>query len=401
MALELPHVPGQAPDDDAPADRARPGNGARRPWVDNRVRSAPAPRAAPKQLPRILDGNVRQWIDVEPTPIAFTIAEFVPRSMTTLLVGHGGAGKSILSQTALTVTAVGMDFYGRPVQAGTTAAVFAEDPAAVIHARQVKINAALGVNMTELADRLYPQSFAGVDACLWRGGTTTPFFDGLEVQLRAIQGLSLVALDNVALLYADNENDRIAVSGFLNALNGMAARLNCGMILSTHTSKSTDGLENRIASGSTAWLNACRSVLTLRADDDDKECVQLRLAKANHTRPGETIDLIWRDGILMPQWQREDGVFGTIRRLSCERVFLALLARANRQDRRVTDQANAPNYAPRVFHAVDDNEGYKSHDFVHAMETLFARDAIALQTTGPASKQRRFLVVCGPEEGQE
>ena len=84
----------------------------------------------------------------------------------------------------------------------------------------------------------------------------------------------------------------------MNALNGLARRLGIAIILSIHTSKSSDGSVSRSASGSTAWVFATRSVLLLDAGAQD-EPPSLTLIKANHSPPGTVVLLEWRDGVLL------------------------------------------------------------------------------------------------------
>jgi RecA-family ATPase len=386
------------PRDSISLDQARAdATKGRKPFIDSRIRSEPKPHFA-AGLPAILDGDVARWIGRHPAPIPFVIEDFIPRDMTTLLVAHGGVGKSQLSQTAMTAVAAGIQLFGKGVEAGCSAAVFAEDPDEILHVRQDRINEALGTSLEQLAGRMYPVSYSGVDAVLWRGGKTTRFFDDLECQLREIPNLRLLAVDNVALVYADNENDRIAVSGFLNALNGMASRLRCGILLSTHTSKSTDGESNRIASGSTAWLNACRSVLQLTRDADDDDRVTLKIAKANHTRPGSKINLRWVGGVLLAE-ERDGGFFGAAARRNIQEVFLVCLDSATEQQR-ITTTTKGSTYAPKLFASMPQAKGCKPRDLEMAMEELLAAGRIKNGVVGKyANRTPRMGLVRSELEG--
>ena len=251
-------------------------------------------------LPDISKADASRWQGIEPEPIKFTIAGLVPEGMTTLLVSEGGAGKSILLQTACTCIPNGLPFLGRETAGGNVAGVFAEDPEAVLHLRQTRINAVLSVDMEALGGRSFIQSYSGLNATLWRDNAPTAFMADLEAQLSRIEELRFVGLDNAALLYSGSENDRLEVTAFVNALNGMAERLKAGIILSTHVSKSADGTALRVASGSTAWVNASRSVLKLEnANEPDR--ATLTLVKANHTKPGEKTPLVWQDGVLVAE----------------------------------------------------------------------------------------------------
>ena len=60
-------------------------------------------RPTTRPLPDISQASAGvKWLGKEPAPLAFAIADFCPSGMTTLLVGAGGSGKSILMQSAIT-----------------------------------------------------------------------------------------------------------------------------------------------------------------------------------------------------------------------------------------------------------------------------------------------------------
>jgi hypothetical protein len=183
---------------------------------------------------------------------------------------------------------------GKGAVVGKAAGFFAEDPDDVLHLRQTRINERLGIDYDRIAGRLFVQSYFGLPAQLWRQQSPTRFMSELEAQLARIDGLRLVTLDNAALLFSGDENSRPEVTEFLAALNGLADRLSIGIVLSTHASKSNDGTPLRVSSGSTAWVNACRSVLELKAGDDDQG-PSLVVITANHAATGTVIPLAWQD----------------------------------------------------------------------------------------------------------
>ena len=220
-------------------------------------------------LPPIDEADVGRWAGWEPEEISFAVADLVPQGMVTLLTSQGGAGKTLLMQMAVTAVSAGtLQFLGRQCTAGAAAGVFAEDPDQVLHLRQSRINAQWGIDYDRLAGRAFIQSYFGLPAQLWRQGRATRFMGELEEHLRQIENPRLLALDNAALLYAGDESSRPEVTEFLAMLNGVADRLAIGIILSAHASKSSDGTALRVTSGSTAWVNACRSVLELKAGED-------------------------------------------------------------------------------------------------------------------------------------
>lgn len=257
-------------------------------------------------LPSITGGDCGQWVG-QPVPVLpFVVADFIPQNMVSLLVADGGAGKSLMQQLAGTCVPAGLPFLGLETMAGRAAGVFAEDGEDVLHVRQDRINAALGVGMADIAGRWYPKSYLGHDATLWgpnKRGILGPteFLMDLESDLSKVEDLKLLALDNASLLYAGPENERREVARFINHMNGASARLKVGSILSAHTSKSSDGSVAKSASGSTAWVNQSRSVLKLDAGDEDRgNPPTLTLLKGNHAKRGKPMLLEWQGSVLMP-----------------------------------------------------------------------------------------------------
>jgi AAA domain len=331
-----------------------------------------------RELPPINQADVARWRGKEPPETLFTVEDLIPQGMVTLLTGIGGAGKTLLEQMAgSAIAASTMKFLGKTCMVGRAAGVFAEDPDAVLHLRRHRIHEQWKLDYDRIIGRYFPQSYFGLSAQLWRQGKPTRFMAELEQQLREIEALRLLTLDNAALLYAGDENSRPEVTEFISELNGLADRVAIGILLSAHPSKSNDGTALRVTSGSTAWVNACRSVLELKPGEDN-QAASLTVVKANHAATGTTIELEWRDKLLVPVGA-PSGIFATIERRTCERVFLDLLDMTTREGRHVSDSDRASNYAPKVFTRRPDRHGYKKEQFEHAMNALFAAGEIKMQ----------------------
>ena len=297
-------------------------------------------------------------------------------------------------QTAGTTIAASLgSFLGKHALSGAAAGVFAEDPEAVLHVRQPRINAALGIDYDRIAGRYFPQSYFGLPAQLWRDQRPAPFLDELEQRLRGIANLRLLTLDNAAVLYSGDENSRPEVTAFVSALNGLADRLAAGIILSAHPSKSQDGSALRVTSGTTAWVNACRSVLELKGADDQGG-PSLKVVKANHATTGTTIPLAWRNMLLVPDLP-DPGIVGWTEKRKAERVFLDLLDKTTAEGRHVSDARAAGNYAPRRFAHRPETWGCKVKDFEAAMEALFAQGAIVVTQIGRKGHEVSSIVRVG------
>jgi RecA-family ATPase len=166
----------------------------------------------------------------------------------------------------------------------------------------------------------------------------------LEADLTIIPGLVLLCIDNAALVYAGEENDRTEVTQFMAALNGLASRLGIGIVLSTHKSKSTDGSPLRAASGSTAWINAARHVLDLQPESSGQgPC--LTVIKSNCTKPGEKIPLVWINGVLtlLPSLDAFEN------RLSESRLIEKIRELVSDGDRRGVPYSSAPRQAIGIY----------------------------------------------------
>jgi RecA-family ATPase len=355
-----------------------------------------------RSLPPIDQADVVRWQGCDPPELVFTAEDFVPQGMVTLLTSQGGTGKTLLLQMAGTAVAAGTgQFLGKGTVVGKAAGVFAEDPEPVLHIRQPRINGVLGIDYDRIAGRYFPQSYFGLPAQLWRQGKATDFLIKLEDQLSRIEALRLLTLDNAAVLFAGDENSRSEVTEFMSAMNGLADRLSIGIILSAHASKSQDGTALRVTSGSTAWVNACRSVLELRTGDstgDGDQGPSLVVVKANHAPTGTTIQLEWRDKLLLPVLP-STGIMGAIERRTAETVFLEMLDKMKAENRYVSDSKHASNYAPRLFATRPGNERYKAADFRRAMETLFVGGRIIMQRYDRKGDKHRCIVRCPhPEE---
>ena len=344
-------------------------------------------------LPDISEACVSRWLGVEPEPLEFAIRDLAPSGMTTLLVAEGGGGKSVFMQTAISCIAAGQLFVGKRCEPGGAAGIFVEDSERVLHLRQKRINTTLGIDEEALLGRAFVQSYAGFDTTLWGDSGPTDFAYELEHQLSKIENLRLVVLDNAALLFSGNENDRVQVTAFLNYLNGVAQRLGVAIILTTHQSKSTDGSTLRAASGSTAWVNGARSVLKLEKGEEE-DTATLTLIKANHAKPGEEIPLVWRDGVLCPV-RTETGIIAHIEKRNAETAFLDALDALEKQGRQVSASRAAQNYGPKVAKRMPQARRVKLQDLERAMENLFDEGAIVQEPYGPPSKGLQRIVRAG------
>ena len=271
-------------------------------------------------------GAVMIHLPVVPTPIL--AADLIPYDCVTILTGDGGAGKGITLQTlCTTVAALGAKpFMGRAVYPRSGKAIFltGEDTDQQLRNRQARTCKALEIDEQAVADTLILHSVAGREFYLWSDGKPTQQFLALDRLIEA-EGPDVVVLDSASTMYDDEEINRRRVSAFVRALNQLAIRHHCAIILITHTSRSSDDTVARMTSGSTAWVYQARAALQIKTTDSG---TTLTLLKSNHIKPGLKVDLRWTDDAVLMAKDAPTGVLATIEQhRDDELVFAEIKAR--------------------------------------------------------------------------
>ncbi len=253
------------------------------------------------ELPPITNFSAARWDDEEPAPPVFTIEDLAPTGCLVNFAGLAGTGKSILLQTAATCLAVGLPFLGKKTATGAAAYFGFEDPDGVLLHRQARINELLGIAHPE---DLFIKSYLGHDLTLFEDGKFTDRLPWLLAQIDAIDGLAAVFLDPGSDVYVDNFYDPVLVKRFCRVLTIEAFKRGITIFLGLHTAKGGEG--NKTPFGSMQWLGATRATLVLDhvIGEDGKpthEEAVLRVHKGNYMRPGDEIELVWQDGLLVPK----------------------------------------------------------------------------------------------------
>ncbi|WP_221795276.1 AAA family ATPase [Aquisediminimonas sediminicola] len=316
---------------------------------------------------------------VEPQAKRFAIERLAPLAEVTLFTGPGSGGKSLLAQQLATAAAAGLSCLGLGVMAGPAIYLTCEDDAEQLHYRQSHICASMGVSMASLAGRLHLASLRGeLDNALGiyaSDGTLslTPAYHRIAHMIEAT-GAKLVFLDNVAHLFTGNENDRGQVTRFINLLNKLAGDTGAAILLLGHPNKSGDSY-----SGSTAWLNAVRSQITIDHERDaegnviDLDARVLTVGKANYARKGEAMRFHWHNWAFV----REDDLptdaraemSANAKAAKENAAFLRCLSAATENKRAVSHNPGV-NYAPTVFMKMPEGKGFNRKAFEQAFERL-------------------------------
>lgn len=320
------------------------------------------------------------WSRTSATPTPFFVPGFIPACEVTLLTGAGGGNKSTFGQQLATCAAAGRQILGLDVTQAGALYVTAEDSDDRLHWMQEHLCRALGINMVSLAGKLHLASIRG----RLNNELATFDHDG-RMQVRETFHLiratleqtaaKLLVLDNVAHLFAGNENDRGQVTAFVNLLYALCRDLAVTVLLIAHKNKAGDSF-----SGSTAWLNAVRSQLVIeRASEHDADARVLTVGKANYARPDQTLSFRWHDFALvrdedLPTNVREE-INAVVRDHGDDAVFLTCLAERTRQQQAVSEKVSS-TYAPKIFAAMPESKRIGKERLEAAMQRLFRRGEI-------------------------
>jgi RecA-family ATPase len=323
---------------------------------------------------------------VLPQPKSMVVERLAPAGEVTLFPGPGSAGKSLLGQQLATAAAAGVSCLGLTVHAGPAIYLTCEDDAEQLHWRQAHLCAAMGVDMASLAGRLHLISRRGeldneLTVVTEKGEIQPgPAYRRIAAKIRTT-GARLIVLDNVAHLFAGNENDRGDVTRFVNLLNRLAGETGAAIILIAHPPKpSTPNAISHDFSGSTAWLNAVRSLFTIDRERDgegnvlDPDGRVLKIGKANYEQVGEALRFRWHNWAFVRDVDMPKSAAAELKAISAANAenatFLRCLAQRTKELRHVSDKVGA-NYAPKVFATMPEAKGMAKERLARAMDRLF------------------------------
>jgi AAA domain len=201
----------------------------------------------------------------------WAVEHWLPMSAVTLMTGGAGVGKSLVAQalgSSLALRREYLDWSPQPLRVLMWAC---EDDHDELWRRQLAIARWLEVPLEEFDGQFILESYDSREVELARlidnHLTPTPALAELREQIGDYKA-DFVILDNVARLYAGNENDRHQVTSFVAMLGAAASPRRAAVLLLGHPSKQA-GSEY---SGSTAWEAAVRARLYLGRklpDQDD------------------------------------------------------------------------------------------------------------------------------------
>ena len=212
----------------------------------------------------------RKWLA---TAGGYTRHGLIPAGRVSMLTGTGGAGKSRFALQLAAAVASGEPAFLDP-DGGRGPMVALADPAAVALATWEDDAAEVARRLDALGDR--PELFQAFDMAtagpLWEPQSTTtgshagslgywsPAWWRLSEAVEDAR-CRLLIVDPVAAAFAMPEVDRRHVRSFLSRLDAWARSTDCAVLLIAHPPKGEGAASG--FSGSTDWLAAVRSLLTL------------------------------------------------------------------------------------------------------------------------------------------
>lgn len=330
--------------------------------------------AAVAPLKHMPQGWIRaSGLEGEPPAREWLVNDLIPSGAVTLLSGSGGLGKSILALDLAIAAVTGRAWCGKWVaRQGAALVVSAEDDRAEVWRRLHKMN---GGNMSGLDD-LMICAMAGVDAALNKADGSPSAFMSQLYMVASEAKPSVVVIDNLALTFIGDENNRAEASRFVRMLHQFAEWAGCAVVLLQHPSLT--GLATGTGqSGSTAWRNAARAVLLLEGDRDEPDGRTLTIGKSNFgAGSADKHKLVWRDGRYVVR-----GALGSsgpsAHEAHADNIFLELMFEWSRTGRRV-NPTSGPAYAPNQFHGHDLARGLGKPALKNAMNRLITAGLIGV-----------------------
>lgn len=298
------------------------------------------------------------WValaDRNPPERVFIVPGWLAPGHVTMLSAEGGGGKTTLAVQLCMSAALGRPWLGIETAHATAMMLAAEDDDDELHRKVVRYAGFMAVRKAELAGRLFLQGRVGMPNMLLahpkgKPPEPLPLLGHIEEQAKAA-GVRLIVIDNAAQFFAGEENARAEVTAFVNALAGIARRLQAAVLLLAHPPK--NGADY---SGSTAWHASVRCLWTLRRaleiDEDGadlSDVLVLCRVKSNYAKPGEEIRLRWVDGILRLADEPVSAMDVAFARQNAQATFLKALDELTTQGRSTSHDRRAGNYAPKLM----------------------------------------------------
>ena len=385
MPLDVGEIPPHEFPPEATTTRPRRSNG------EDGPPTLPTTQNAPKRTVEAL--NWPSLASQTPPERKWAIKGWFGFGHVTLLVGSGGIGKTLLAQQIGSCLALGIPFIEEVPSQCRCLMWACEDDHDELWRRQIAIARWCKAGLEEFHEHLTIVPRHGFDNALvstnFGGLLFSPLITQLSEQAKDIAA-DVVILDNVAQLYGGNENDRHAVTAFLNALSG--ALQGKAILLLAHPSRAS-GSE---FSGSSAWENTARTRLYLGAAlpgakvdmeaSTDDTVRYLSRRKANYS-PKDWRRMAYADGALTPDEVETGGIIGVINKDKAVRIVLAGLRKLTLTGLNPSAGKRSPYYLPSLIVEHKLSEGVSSSDLSQAMRDLMTDGKLKVETIGKSNNR--------------
>ena len=237
--------------------------------------------------------NARELANGDFPRPAWLIERLILEAHVNLLVGDGKVGKTYAVEHMVVAVAAGIELWGLKCRQAPVLMVLAEDDNGETKARLLNICAALGVTFADLPIETW--CLPGYDLTLARvtdnGGVTEgPFLKPLLAKIVAT-GARFVVLDPLSDFADLDETKRLAANAYCKKVLGpISHKLGVTVVQTGHPSK-TSMADGSVVSGSTAWKNAVRNVLSMERMKDAPRADPRRILRNAWTNYGEEREL--------------------------------------------------------------------------------------------------------------
>jgi RecA-family ATPase len=232
--------------------------------------------------------------------------------------------------------------------------------------------------------------------------------------------IDVCIFEPLVTLHGVPENDNAKMDRVIRIFAGIADDHNCGIGVNAHTRKGSNGEEKyytvddmRGGSAVRDAVRAARALNRITAEDaaraaileyERSRYIRIDRAKGNNSAASETrwvtfanVTLPRGDDVgVMTLWTPplDKGHVAETHQQAAG-VFLAILQRYNAADRRVSDSANAKNYAPRQFaHEPEARDAVIGKAlFEHVMNDMLADRTIRIREEGKGGHTKRWLEI--------
>jgi hypothetical protein len=333
-----------------------------------------------------------------PGPFQWAVRDWAPCGRVSGLWGAGGGGKSTIAQLLLSCCVARQQWFGLDVEPGPALGFFTEDDKDDLLRRQFRINQALGITMADLAGKLHLIPRLGMPNTLAvnRGGDLeiTPLFEDLRQKVLDCKP-KIAAVDNLMQVYGAEQANANHIAGFVNALAGVAGKINGAILLLGHPGKA----QGNEYAGPYAWDASVRSRMFL--EETTGGVRKLSKRKANFAAKDEFIELEWRNGLCLPvdpaRMTYGERLDADMRRGAACQEFLDALDRTTKQGINLSDSKRAPNYAPRTMVDRGYVNGFTPREMERAMLDLLDNGRIVIRLMASLETMGYFSDAAGSQ----